>query len=298
MNGRDTFSTYNPIINFVFYIGAIVFGMFFIHPAFLVCAVVLSAAYYLSIKGSRGIKLVLGMVPVFAALAVLNPILNTRGAIVLFTYFGDRPYTLEALCYGMALGAMFVSVILWFASYNTVMTSDKFIYIFGRAIPSLSLILTMVLRLVPNYQRKLHQISGARKCVGKAGDAGSTLEKAEDGLTILSALTTWAFEGGIITADSMRSRGYGSGKRTSFSIYSFGGRDKLLLAVMLLLIAVIIYSAAMGGSAVTYTPQLEVAGPENIFVITGTVAYFFFLSIPTVLNILEAITWHILRSRI
>ncbi len=298
MNGRDNFSTYNPIINFVFYIGAIVFGMFFIHPAFLICAVVLSAAYYLSIRGIRGVKMVLGMIPVFVLLSVLNPLLNKRGAMVLFTYFGDRPYTLEALCYGMALGAMFVSVILWFASYNTVMTSDKFIYIFGRTIPSLSLVLTMVLRFVPNYQKKLHQISGARKCIGKSVDAGGKREKAEGGLTILSALTTWAFEGGIITADSMRSRGYGSGKRTNFAIYSFTGRDKLLLAVMLALIIFIIICAVNGGTAVTYTPELAAAGMENKFVPAGTAAYFIFLSIPTFLNVLEALTWRILKSRI
>ena len=147
MSSRDTFSAYSPVINFIFYIGAIACGMFFIHPAFLACAVVLSAAYYLTIKGGKGIKVVLGMIPVWIALSVINPLVNTRGDIVLFTYFGDRPYTFEALCYGMAVGAMFVSVIMWFLSYNAVMTSDKFIYLFGRAIPSASLILTMVLRL-------------------------------------------------------------------------------------------------------------------------------------------------------
>lgn len=298
MNGRDTFSTYNPIINFTFYIGAILFGMMFVHPAFLVCAVLTSAAYYLSIKGAAGLKLIIGMIPVFVILSVMNPLLNTNGTIVIFEYCDGRPYTLEALCYGMALGAMFIAVILWFASYNAVMTSDKFIYLFGRIIPSLSLILTMVLRLVPNYQKKIHQISGARKCLGKGVNTGTKREKAEDGLTILSALTTWAFEGGIITADSMRSRGYGSGKRTSFSIYSFGTRDKLLLTGMLLLTAVIIVSAVNGGTAVTYTPELTAAGTENVFMITGTIAYFVFLSIPTVLNIVEAITWRILRSKI
>ena len=215
---RDTFSTYNPIINFTFYIGAVVFGVFFVHPAFLACAVVLSSAYYLSIKGTAGVKFLLCMIPVFIMLSVLNPLVNITGETVMFTWAGGRPYTLEALIYGAALGAMFVSVIIWFATYSIVMTSDKFIYIFGRLIPSLSLILTMVLRLVLDYQRKLHQIAGARSCIGKGTSDGTKKERAESGLTVISALTTWAFEGGITTADSMRSRGYGSGKRTSFSI--------------------------------------------------------------------------------
>lgn len=296
MSGQDTFSAYSPIINFIFYIGAIICGMFFIHPAFLVCAVILSAAYYLTIRGSRGIKIVLGMIPVWIALALINPLVNTRGSIVLFTYFNGRPYTLEALCYGIALGAMFVSVILWFMSYNSVMTSDKFIYLFGKTLPSASLILTMVLRLVPNYQKKIKQIAGARKGIGKGADSESKREKAEDGLTIVSALTSWAFEGGIITADSMRSRGYGTGKRTNFSIYKFETRDRLLLIIMLLLLAAVFLCGLKGGTTAAYTPDISLA--SNQWTVFGAIAYFIFLAIPTALNLLEALTWHILRSKI
>ncbi len=296
MYSHDTFSAYSPIINFIFYIGAIVCGMFFIHPAFLACAVILSAAYYLTIKGAKGIKVALAMIPIWIALSVINPLVNTRGDIILFTYFGDRPYTFEALCYGMAVGAMFVSVIMWFLSYNAVMTSDKFIYLFGRAVPSISLILTMVLRLVPNYQKKIKQIAGARKCIGKGADSESKKQKAEDGMTIVSALTSWAFEGGIITADSMRSRGYGTGRRTNFSIYSFEKRDRLLMIVMLLLLAVIFICGLKGGTQATYTPEIFLA--DNSYTLIGVIAYFVFLSIPTALNLLEALTWHILRSKI
>ena len=35
-------------------------------------------------------------------------------------------------------------------------------------------------------------------------------------MSILGALTSWALEGSVVTADSMRSRGYGTSKRTSF----------------------------------------------------------------------------------
>ena len=292
----DAFSGYSPIINFIFYIGAILCGMFFIHPAFLACAMALSAAYYLTIRGIGGLKMILGMVPVWLAMSFLNPFLNTGGQTVLFTYFGNRPYTLEALYYGMALGAMLITVLLWFASYNAVMTSDKFIYLFGRLIPSPSLVLTMVLRLVPSYQRKIRQIAGARKCIGKGAEPSDKREAVADGLTILSALTTWAFEGGIVTADSMRCRGYGCGKRTNFSIYAFEARDKLLLLLMAALLILVFLAAARGGIQASYTPDMSIAG--NFWTIAGCIAYVIFLAIPTALNILEEITWRILRSKI
>lgn len=292
------FTTYNPIINFVFFMGAVVLGMFFVHPAFLACSLLLSFSYYLTVRGSRGLKFVLGMIPLFLVLSAINPLFNTSGATVLFTYLGGRAYTLEALFYGMAVAAMFVSIMTWFASYNAVMTSDKFLYIFGKAAPSVSLVLSAILRLIPSFQRKAVQIAGARKCIGKAGDAGTRREKIENGMTVLSTLTTWALEGGIVTADSMRSRGYGSGRRTNFAIYRFDKRDVFLVIFMSFLIAAVMICAFFGGTKVSYTPVVEIAGMDNIYTIAGTIAYFIFLAIPTVLNITEEITWRILRSRI
>ncbi len=295
---QDAFSTYNPIINFAFYIGAVVFGMFFVHPAFLVVSVVLAMSYYVTVKGKSAWKMAAVMVPVFVAVAVINPLINTLGDRVLFTWAGDRPYTFEALCYGMAIGGMLVTILLWFASYNLVMTGDKFLYIFGRFAPSISMVLTMVLRLVPGFQRKISQIAGARKCVGKAGDTGTRREKIDNGLTIVSTLTTWALEGGIMTADSMQSRGYGSGRRTTFSIYRFAMRDKALLGTEILLAGVIGFCGINGAAGAAYTPEIVLANLGNTWTMAGLTAYALFLSIPSVLNIMEEITWRILRSGI
>lgn len=193
---------------------------------------------------------------------------------------------------------MFVTIIMWFASYNMVMTGDKFMYIFGRMAPSITLVLTMVMRFVPSFRKKAIQIAAARKSVGKAGDSGSGRDKVENGMIIVSALTNWALEGGIITADSMQSRGYGCGQRTAFSIYRFAFRDVVLLSVMLLLMAAIIFCGLNGGAATTYTPEINIAGFDNLYSLIGIVCYFVFLAIPTALNIGEEITWRILRSRI
>ncbi len=298
MQNRDTFSGYNPIINFVFFIGAVIFGMFFIHPGFLLCSFILAFAYYITVNGVKGFKLLSGMIVLFIVLSAISPLFNTYGDHVLFTYFGGRHYTLEALYYGMAISAMFVTVITWFASYNSVMTSDKFLYIFGRTAPSVSLVLSMIMRLIPGFKRKVDQIASARKCVGKAGEFGTKKERIRNGMTIVSTLTTWALEGGIITADSMRSRGYGSGRRSSFAVYRFDSRDILLLIVMIILMTEITFCGIMGGAGVTYTPTLYITGADNIYTIAGMAGYFVFLAIPTTLNITEAITWHILKSRI
>jgi energy-coupling factor transport system permease protein len=298
MTMNDTFSTYHPLLNFLFFIGAIVLGMCLTHPAYLAASAVLALCYLLSIKGAKAVKTAAAMAAVFVLVAAVNPLLNTRGSLVLFTWLNGRPYTLESLCYGMTAAGMLVSVLLWFACYNAVMTDDKFTYLFGSFAPSLSLILTMVLRLVPNYERQARRIGAARRCIGKAGASGGRRAKLTNGLTVLSALTSWALEGSIVTADSMRARGYGVGKRTNFSRYRFARRDGILVASMAALLVLVIVAAACGGARAVYLPQIAVTPIGRADSMIGLAAYGVFLAIPTVLNIKENLVWNSLRSNI
>lgn len=290
---QDGFSRYHPAVNFLFFVGAIGFGIVVQHPAYLGAGIVCSISYYLLLKGEKGLKWIAGLIPVFVIISLINPLFNTYGKTVLFYCFG-RKYTLEAVCYGMALAGMFVLMMVWFGCYNVVMTSDKFVCLFGSLIPSLSLLLVMVLRLVPSFMRKTRQIVGARNSIGKGSNEGNTLkEKLGSGMTVLSALTDWALEGSIVTADSMRSRGYGSAKRTSFRIYRMTARDWLVLAVELMLAVSVILTISTGGAEASYSWQVTVSPLTPAY---G--AYWAFLLIPVVIEIKEAVQWRIIRSKI
>lgn len=287
---RDAFSRYHPTVNFVFFVGAIGFGVVIQHPAYAAAGCIFAMLYYLLLRGRLAWKLILFMLPLAALLSVINPLFNTSGEHILFRLFG-RPYTLEALYYGMAIAAVFLVMMLWFGCYNAVLTSDKFTGLFGNLIPALSLLLVMVLRMIPNFFRKMKQIIGARRSIGKGAEkSGSTKEKIGQGMTVLSALTDWALEGSVVTADSMRARGYGSVRRTSFQIYRMTLRDWVLLALMLFLAAGVI---AAGGIRAEFTPVLSFAP-----LTWGFAAYCVFLSIPTALHIKEALQWRISISKI
>ena len=106
-----------------------------------------------------------------------------------------------------------------------------------------------------------------------------------------------ALEGGIVTGDSMRARGYGAAKRTSFMIYTMTALDWILLGIMVILAAIVIVFALLGSTAATYTPELSVAEVSGGHLV-GLIAYCLFLLIPTVLHIKEAMQWHISRSKI
>ena len=290
---RDAFSKCHPAVNFLFFVGAIGCGVVIQHPAYLLAGIVTGAAYYLLLNGRKGIKMILGLVPLFLFLTAINPLLNTYGETPLCYLFG-RPYTLEALAYGAAVASVFVVMMLWFGCYNNVLTSDKFTSLFGNLIPAISLLLVLVFRMVPNLMRKAAQISGARKSIGKGvGDHATTKEKLTDGMTVLGALVSWALEGSVVTGDSMRARGYGTAKRSSFMVYRMTASDWLLLSGILILLALVIAAACLGQMAATFTPEFQIAT-----VSWGIVPYTAYLLIPTALYTKEAFFWHISRSKI
>ena len=237
------------------------------------------------------------MLILFCAVALLNPLFNARGETVLFTYFGDRPFTLEALLYGMATGGMFLSVLLWFACYNEIMTSDKFTYLFGTAAPAVSLVFCMVLRFVPHFKAKAAAVAEARRCIGKAPEDSGRKKKFENSMTVLSVLTSWALENAAATADSMKSRGYGAGTRTNFAIYRMDVRSVTLLLYLAGSAMATVAGAVLHGAEIAYLPVVAIpsAGTGTVIGIAGYAA---FLAAPVVLYIWEEATWRILRSRI
>lgn len=286
----DAFSRCHPVVNLLYFIIAMGFGLVIQHPAYIIAGCIGATSYYLLLHGTKGWKMIGSMIPLFVLLSAINPLFNTYGATILF-YLWGRPYTLEALYYGLAIAAIFVLMMLWFGCYNTVLTSDKFTSLFGNLIPSLSLLLVMVLRMIPSFMHKVGQISYARKSIGKGSDEKSRArEKVADGMTILYALTDWVLESSVVTADSMRARGYGTAKRTSFQIYTLTVRDWVLLELIVVLAAMVILA---GGTTAAYTPELYIT-PLG----WGFPVYCVYLLIPTTLHIKEAIQWHILTSRI
>lgn len=295
---RDAFSTFHPVVNFVFFTAVILFGMFFLHPIMLVISMISACTYSVMLNGKRAVKFnVFCMLPMLLLMAALNPAFNHQGETILFYLKNGNPITLESILYGVATACMFITVILWFSCYNAVMTSDKFIYLFGRIIPSLSLVLSMVLRFVPRYSAQIKIISNAQKCIGMDVSQGDIIRRAKNGIKILSVMTTWALENAIETSDSMRSRGYGLTKRTSFSLFRFDNRDKIVFTAILVLIAIILVCSATGQNTMRFFPSIK-AAKASLLGIIGYCAYFALSILPVFINIVEDARWKHIESKI
>lgn len=291
------FAKLHPALCFAFFVLAIGMTALVQHPIYLAISLLGALCLNITLSGLKALKRLLVLLPFWAVLSAINPLLNPLGEHTLFVYWG-RPYTLEALCYGMVLSGMFVAMLQWFSAYNAVMTEDKFAYLFASLAPSLALLLTTVLRMIPNLMRKAKQIASARKCVGlSAGETASARDKLTEGMANLSALTSWALEGSVVTSDSMNSRGYGAGRRSCYHSYRFRAEDILSCAALTALAITALTILLNGGGQAQYTPILSIAPVTGINLL-GAAAYLLFLLLPTLLNVKEEIQWSISRSRI
>lgn len=295
---KDTFAAYHPLINFLYFVIVIGCTMFVMHPVFLGIACVSGIIYYIYLKKKKAVKtLVFMMLPVLLISTVVNPLFNHQG-VTLLTYLNTgNPLTLEAIIYGVVSGVMIVSVLNWFSCYQSVMTSDKFIYLFGKIIPAASLILSMVLRFVPKFKNQIQKVSDARKCLGKDVNDGNALKRAKNGMKIISIMTTWALENSVETADSMRARGYGLRGRTNFSIYYFDGRDKGALVFMSIVFAVVVRGIMTKNIYVYYFPMFQI-NELTWRSLTVYICYGILCMFPVIVNILEDIKWRYLRLKI
>jgi energy-coupling factor transport system permease protein len=266
------------------------FSMIFLHPILMMISFTAAFTYSIYLNGKGAIKFNLVFVlPMMLVAAIVNPLFNHSGMTILY-YFRDNPITLESIVYGIATGFMFGSVIIWFSCYNAVITSDKFIYIFGKIIPTMSLVFAMVLRFIPKFKAQIIIVSNGQKCIGRDITNGTLLQRTRHGIKIVSIMITWALENGIDTADSMRARGYGLPGRTSFSIFRFDSRDKMIGFVGSILLVAVIIAVIKGENAIQFFPYIKMSGTSASAGL-GYLAYSILCFGPLLIDWVDQLKW-------
>ncbi|MBQ3849629.1 MAG: energy-coupling factor transporter transmembrane protein EcfT [Clostridia bacterium] len=294
---KDSFYTVNPAVNICFFAAVMLITTFVLHPVIVGVSLAAACAYTLMLKGRKAFVYMLAfVVPVVLAVSVINPLFNHEGVTVLFYLWNGNAMTYEAVIYGCVSACMFAALIMWFFCLNCVMTSDKYVYLFGRIIPTLSLVFSMVLRFVPGIISRIREVSQARRSISP--DFGKNpIKGIRHGLSTVSVTVTWALEKAVNVSDSMKSRGYGLGRRTSFSVFSFDRRDCALSAIMLVCFAACVAALASKTISFRFYPSIKqtFAGWAAY---GGCAAFAVLCALPVLLNIKENIAWRVLKSRI
>ena len=290
------FGSYHPVVSAVYFAVVIVTVMLVSDPVLQACALLGGTLFACTVFPARRNLKRAGYYALFALIIVItNPVFSHNGATVLFTV-GKFSVALEAFFYGGSMAALMIAVIVWCALMSEVITDEKFLYLLGRAVPKLSLVLSYTIRLAPVILRRIKRVSGAQKTMGLYSGEGR-LNRIRSRGEVLRTVVTWSLEASVDTSLSMAARGYGLRGRTNYSRFRFRAKDALLLALTAALAAVVFTGAAKGAVGIEYYPTVTFAG----LTARSAPVYAAFLiltMIPFTVECIEEIKWNYCVSKI
>ena len=161
----------------------------------------------------------------------------------------------------------------------------------------------MILRFIPKMTKHGKDTLEANQALNgvKRQDEGKTIkakiknlkDKFKEEAKIFSIITTWSLENSVDTADSMRARGYGTGKRTSYNNYRFTVRDGIILLWSIVLTIATIVALHNEIIITYYYPTIRIKNDVMAYVIFGLLCL-----TPVLINIWETLRWNRLKSKI
>lgn len=283
------FKGLHPFSSFLFFASVFSVTIFFSHPVLLSASFLCAVFYNIKLFGRKAVKNLFRFVlPLIILIAVINFVFSHYGVTTLFEMQNGNRFTLEALVYGLVFGIRTACVFLWLACFNEVISSDKFIFLFGRISPKTALVISMVLRFIPLFASRANEIEASRRGLGIDAKSGSFTARIKNSLHSISILVTWVLESAIDTASSMSARGYGLHGRKSYGGYIFTSRDAAIVFCDISSLILIVLCRKSFGAV--YNPVFEIAAPN----LTGSLAALFFVALcllPPIYDIWEEKLW-------
>ncbi len=317
----DEFSRYHPVVNLIFYLLVLGTTMFQMSVGLVFISLFSAVVYYFMLKKTEGLKYCAVVVGIIIVSAIINPLFSHKGGTLLFYLFTGNPVTLESIIYGLISAIIIGAMLLWFSTFNQVMGVERILGAIGKVLPNVSLLITMIMRFIPQYTRHQRKVSmvnkvnkrnygekinllnrektekenviEARKRQKKKNGIDKIIDSIKEGSRTFSITTTWALENSIYTADSMKARGFGTGRRTNYSNYKFQKRDYLLMGWLVILWLVVVFSLEKEKVYPYYYPFIQVKNNVVVYLIYGLLCL-----TPVLINVKEEIRWLILKSRI
>lgn len=284
------FSSIHPFVNFLYYVGVMILCMVCLHPVFLIGAICMILILNITQGNGEKLRKMLPSTLFFALIiTIANPLLTHRGGTILF-YIGYNPITLEAVTYGGTMALSLAVIMFTFTSYNEMISSHKFLYLFSRVSPKAALLTMITVRFVPLFMRRLTHITLVQKTKGVQVDAGSLKERAQNGMKLLQVLLVCSLEEALQTADSMQARGFGVTKRSTYIRYRMGRGDWFILSLLVILFTCCLFGISKGYGILTIYPKVEslFLTRNDVFVF---IPFLMYISLPILIEGREWLWW-------
>jgi energy-coupling factor transport system permease protein len=285
------FERLNPAIIFLYFITLITITMVFNSPIILL----LEFLIVLGLSGMTAgidatLKTLRGTLLMMLFIIIVNPITNHNGDSILFSANG-LIITKEATIYGILMAFSLANVILIFVSYNKVMSNNKFMFLFGKILPQLTLLTMIVMRFVPLFLERFKSISQIQKTRGIQVNSKNIKEKSINTMRLVEVLLINSCYEAFQTADSMTARGFGSTQRSNYRRYKFNGRDLLIGSILMIGILYLIFAIFNKIGIISIYPDLIIPSMTSNIEILTMIIVGGICGLPILMEVREALWW-------
>lgn len=289
----------HPAVYVLYYFTLIIFAFLYNDPyyliLFLICISVLIALQGISHEFKGLIKF---FIPMSLLIIILNPLTSHVGTTQIYIT-RNFSITLEALIYGILMSTSLLIILLVFTSYNRAVSYQEMLYLFSKRFPHISMVIIMALRFVPLLSYRLSEVNKVFRFNQKrtlSGEGESRTDKIKKNANKLAVVVSWSMEESMLTAKSMKARGYGIKKRTSYLSYKFRRIDYLFLSLILITTITSIFGLLQGYGRIKIYPTISFNISENILSIYYLA--FLILLIPLIyMELRERMVWYEFRTK-
>ena len=271
------FSMSHPAVPALYMVLTLGLTMFSMQPVLIALSLAGGLAYGFATRGTvRTLGALRWQLPVILIIALVNPLFSASGSTELFR-IGMRAVYLESLVYGLCMGGLFVASVLWFEAAASMLEYDKVLALLGNAAPVIALMISMCMRLIPQFLRRGRTVLAVQDAIDMPGRKPA--DPVRSRLRASSVLMGWGMEDSLERADAMRSRGWGAvPRRATYARYWLGRSDVVALVGLALFGAVAVAVAWTATTQYSFYPQLSVPAPWQ-----GYVVYAVWMALPCVL---------------
>jgi energy-coupling factor transport system permease protein len=284
----------HPAVYVIYYLLLVIFAFLYNNPyylmSFLICVAVLITLQSISREFKKVIQF---FIPMSLLIILINPLTSHIGTTQIYI-FGSYFITLEALIYGILMSLSLLIILLLFASYNRAVYYQEMLYLFSKRFPHLSMVIIMALRFIPLLSYRLTEVNKIFKFNQdneQKENSESRVERIKKTGQMLAVVVSWSLEESMLTAKSMKARGYGIKERTSYLSYKFQKIDYLFISFILITSIISIAGLAQGYGRIEIYPTLTFSfseNPVNIYYLS-----FLILLMPLIyLELKEKLVWH------
>lgn len=283
----------HPAVYVLYYFILIILAFLYNDPYYLISFLILISVL-IALQGiNQEFKSIIKFfIPMSILIIILNPLTSHVGTTQIYI-MGNFSITLEALVYGILMSVSLLIILLVFSSYNRAVSYQEMLYLFSKRFPHISMVIIMALRFVPLLSYRLSEVNKVSRFNEKKttnGKGESRIGKIKKTANMLAVVVSWSLEESMLTAKSMKARGYGIKRRTNYLSYKIQRIDYIFFLFIGITVMISIFGLLEGYGRIEVYPTISFNISENVLNIYY-LAFLFLLSPIIYLELRKRLLW-------